>query len=448
MTKIAEPTMGGGGGFLSSSHKKRSWSKFNDGGNNELDMMMMHQHCASNEKPTAHHQQQQQQQQQPDMPDMQTILERYHTLALSHYQQTKRRKLESSLRRAQHTERLQQITQLQQMASDTFNFCTQVLANEERYKKESEREEMEYKKEMERASKEKALAEDFLSKVGMCNLGGISSSKKKNIRAPLIQQKGDMMDSYDDMENNENGDIDGDYRVGGIPARFLDLSHFPKLRPDVHMIRKKQYQDAALGEVRNKKRPIIDCTEEGDFISQQHQRSRATRIPSLCVPQEVDMGSNKMQKKNTKRIYITNASLSHVNGTYLQEGEYNNAPLFVRVGSPRKFWGKYDCNVVLRREKKANHHAVSEEEMEYIWKIGLVPAHRVTHPRIISYFIANEDDCNFVAKIDPMEDDEEVDSFGNCLDPPAHGWRSADNVGAKAASSAKGRASSLKVSYE
>jgi len=389
-------------------------------------VMMMHQHSTSkNEKPIAHHQQQQQQQQQPDMPDMQTILERYHTLALSHYQQTKRRKLESSLRRAQHTERLQQITQLQQMASDTFNFCTQVLANEERYKKESDFQEMEYKKEMERASREKALAEDFLSKVGMC--------KNNNIRAPLMQ-RGDMMDSYDDMENNENGGIDGDYRVGGIPARFLDLSHFPKLRPDVHMIRKKQHQDAALGEVRNKKRPIIDCTEEDDFLSQQHQRSRATRIPSFGVPQEVDMGSNKMQKKNTKRIYITNASLSHVNGTYLQEGEYNKAPLFVRVGPPRKFWGKYDCNVVLRREKKANHHAVSEEEMEYIWKIGLVPAHRVTHPRIISYFIANEDDCNFVAKIDPMEDDEEIDSFGNCLDPPAKGWRSADNVGAKAAS--------------
>ena len=53
---------------------------------------------------------------------------------------------------------------------------------------------------------------------------------------------------------------------------------------------------------------------------------------------------------------ITNASLSHVNGTYIWEGMHNDAPLYVCAGGPRKFMGR-DCAVVLRRERMDDANA-------------------------------------------------------------------------------------------
>ena len=437
MTKVGEQTIG------VPSRKKRSWStaaqSSTDGGSKN-NIMDMHHHDHD---------------EMHQVNNMQSILERYHSLALAHYTQTKRRRIAAANRTAQNSARLEQFTKLQRMATDTLNLCTEVLRNEEYHRKENEREWKVVEMEMQRATREKALAEDFLSKVGMTTTGVGGSPPNNN--------KGMMENDATDNENVENGGEgggEGDYTIGGIPSRFLDLSHFPKLQ-------RKGGGGGGATVKSMKHHPIIDCTEEdtaAHFASSLGQR--ATRIPSFGVPSEVALTTfnNKMQKQNSKRIYINNASLLHVNGTYIQEGMYNDAPLFVRVGDPRKFWGKLDCSVVLRREKKTKKDSSSmtttmrgnnkNKKVEYIWKIGLVPAHRITHPRIIGYFTASEDDFVSAATtranissaastvlIDQMDEDFDDEDL---IDPPAEGWRVCQHE----RSTVKGRATSLKVSYE
>jgi len=331
-------------------------------------------------------------------PDMQTVLKQYHSLAIANYTQTKRRKVIISKQAAQNSARVEQITTLKRMATDTLNFCTKVLKSEEQYRQENERDMKQLDEDMKRAYKERALAEDFLNKVGMG--GGCNSS--------VINS---------DHESMGNGEKEEDYLIGGIPSRFLDLQHFPNLQKG-SMNKKHQAMKGC-------KRPIIDCTPE-EPPSFRHM------IPS-GIPMEVALTSGKKMKQNTKRVFISHASVNHVNGTYIQDGLYNEAPLFIKVGAPRKFWGKYDCNIVLRREK------------ENVWKIGLVPAHRVSHPRIISYYVAEEDisSSNRPHLIDQMdEDDFEESSY--YITAPSSGWRVSNDMD----SSTKGRVSDLVLSYE
>ena len=330
-------------------------------------------------------------------PDMQTVLKQYHSLAIANYTQTKRRKVIVSKQAVQNSARVEQITTLKRMATDTLNFCTKVLKSEEQYRRENERDMKQLDEDMKRAVREKALAEEFLNKVGMgggCNSSGINSD-------------------HESMENGEKGE---DYLIGGIPSRFLDLQHFPNLQKG-SMNKKHQAMKGC-------KRPIIDCTPE-EPPSFRHM------IPS-GIPMEVALTSGKKMKQNTKRVFISRASVNHVNGTYIQDGFFHEAPLFVKVGAPRKFWGKYDCNIVLRREK------------ENVWKIGLVPAHRVSHPRIISYYVAEDDisSSNKPHLIDQMdEDDFEESSY--YITAPSSGWRVSNDM-----DSTKGRASDLVLSYE
>ena len=491
MTKIGEQTLLG-----VPPRKKRSWStaaqsSSTDDSKNITDLMhhhddeMMHHNSTNatiNNGTTARRTIDPSTQLQVNL---QSILERYHSLALAHYTQTKRRRIETSNRAAQNSARFAQITKLQRMATDTLDFCTKVLRNEEYYRKENERECNEVEMEMQRASREKALAEDFLSKVGLSTStlsGRCSSSSNLHYSSRQLTNTKGMMEKNDtDNENVENGGgiEGGDYTIGGIPSRFLDLSHFPKLQQRRKgggrgaTVMKSMKHDPVAEDCKH--HPIIDCTEEDNtahYFASSLGQGGATRIPSFGVPSEVvaltTTNNNKMQKQNSKRIYITNASLLHVNGTYIQEGTYNDAPLFVRVGDPRKFWGKYDCSVVLRREKKTKAAGISTaprgngrannttKAEEYIWKIGLVPAHRITHPRIIGYFTASEDDVVPAATtmtanntssavsttlIDQMDEDFDDQDL---IDPPAEGWR----VCQQERSTAKGRATSLKVSYE
>lgn len=330
------------------------------------------------------------------LPDMQAVLKQYHSLAIANYTQTKRRKVIISKQAVANKERCEQITTLKRMATDTLNFCTKVLKSEEQYRRENERDMKQLDEDMKRAVREKALAQEFLNKVGM---GGCNSSGRNS-----------------DHESMENGEKEDDYLIGGIPSRFLDLQHFPNLQKGL-MNKKHQAMKGC-------KRPIIDCTPEEPTF--RHM------IPS-GIPMEVALTSGKKMKQNTKRVFISRASVNHVNGTYIQEGIFHEAPLFVKVGSPRKFWGKYDCNIVLRREK------------ENVWKIGLVPAHRVSHPRIISYYVAEESttSSNKLHLIDQMdEDDFEESSY--YITAPSSGWRVSNDMD----SSTKGRVSDLVLSYD
>ncbi|KAL7520695.1 hypothetical protein ACHAWX_005406 [Stephanocyclus meneghinianus] len=189
--------------------------------------------------------------------------------------------------------------------------------------------------------------------------------------------------------------------IGGIPRKFLDLSHFnnfPKKFPEEEV---ESFH-------------VIDCTDEnapsGGVEDAVHLLSdRSVRLP-------LSSRENPAPKHPSNRIHIAHAPLPHVNGTYIQEGVYNSAPLFVRVGPPRKFMGKWDCCVVLRREVVAASNEVNDSdalsggpnvveasEKMYVWKIGLVPAHTITHPRLIGYY--------------------EVEEAGGDCEPPVEGWK-------------------------
>mmetsp|Transcript_10134 Transcript_10134/g.18285 ORF Transcript_10134/g.18285 Transcript_10134/m.18285 type:complete len:476 (+) Transcript_10134:43-1470(+) len=474
MTKIEEPAT-----VLVAPRKKRSWSttlhsrttlfRHDDGGGTNInphpggiphplhhprrdrDSTDDDAKGTTEAAPPSHHQ-------MAGQMDMQSILERYHSLALTHHTQTKRRRLESAARSTQNSQRLEQLTTLHKMAQDTLNFCTKVLRSEEHLRRENERERREVEEEMRRAEREKALAEEFLSRFA-------GSANHHRHHHALYHAEGRM----NHAENIEN---EGQHsrRIGGIPSKFLDLSHFPKLRKSFHEGKGAKH-DVFSPETDGKQtsRPIIDCTEESASLHCHSNNSIGgpsshfpMRIPSFGgVPQEVALTGNTTQsKQNTKRIYISNASLSHVNGTYIQEGCYNDAPLFVRVGPPRKFMGKWDCSVVLRREKEAIKGGPSGgggggEIFDYIWKIGLVPAHRITHPRTIGYYMANEDSGRNhhivasipkrVSNVDRMEEDDAEESM--YFEPPVEGWRVFQET-AGVGSNTLGRASSLMVSYE
>jgi hypothetical protein len=213
-------------------------------------------------------------------------------------------------------------------------------------------------------------------------------------------------------------------------------------------------------------------------------------------------------KRDARRACVSNASLPHVNGTYLRGGTYNGAPLFVRAGGPRKFMGR-DCAVVLRREradddKQPPSMAGAERRQQrrpgggggggamvggdgdgragpggdgaagrHAWKIGLVPANCVGHPRIICYFLAGEENRQCASSssgprggggggpsdaVDRMdEDDLDEEEEETYFDPPADGWRVFQEARAVSKVSAfvsgartgnLGRASCLRISYE
>ena len=329
--------------------------------------------------------------------------------------------------------------------------------------------------------------------------------------------------------------------IGGIPSRFLDLSHFPHLKkksfqnglgqhhhqsshrrgissdilsPDKDEERTKSDM---VQEINSKKRQIIDCTEDFAIPQRHHHRIPSfggdIRLPSSSsmrdrnegIPRELNVphhhhrhqdrmhNSSSSSKRNVRRAYVAHASLSHVNGTYVSDGCYNDAPLFVRAGGPRKFMGK-DCHVVIRRERV--DHPVPDVDVEsyimeqrsssrrggvgamggnvggeqggmqrfmcdgddddgcteqqrqakmsstgYVWKIGLVPANCVFHPRIICYFIATgENNSNMIVdRMDESDNDENGETF---FDPPHDGWSNSSP------GDILGRASSLKISYE
>jgi len=135
-------------------------------------------------------------------PDMQTVLKQYHSLAIANYTQTKRRKVIISKQAAQNKQRCEQITTLKRMATDTLNFCTKVLKSEEHYRRENERDMKQLDEDMKRAYKERALAEDFLNKVGLgMGVGGSNSLHNS------------------DHESMGNGEKEEDYLIGGIPSK-------------------------------------------------------------------------------------------------------------------------------------------------------------------------------------------------------------------------------------
>lgn len=449
------------------------------------------------------------------------------------------------------------------MAKDTLDFCEGILRSEQGFimrssSREVEEEEMmeqsreeEEDGELKRAEREKTLAENFLRQYGNGD-GDEGSNNANNDGRMMMNDENAIIEQHKEEE---------EHTIGGIPSRFLDLSHFPQFKKKLFRSggdKKKKNNifspDAADygddgdgdGEGKKKSRAIIDCTEESprrrrlDFLDRKmggkdsvpmripsfgcsgfgssyntpQQQQQQAGIPEQGIPQEIcasavgACGENKKaQKQNTKRIYISRASLSHVNGTYVQEGNYNDAPLFVRVGPPRKFMGKWDCSVVLRRERcyessdydmttkrvgkkqppvakggdeknekyrNNGKEATYWKEQRYVWKIGLVPTHRITHPRIIGYFVATERDetkrrivppKRVSANIDCMDedfddDDDDYKTLEACsLEPPVEGWKvfqqqqqegvgSSGGVGVSAGTNVVGRASGLKVSYE
>lgn len=374
---------------------------------------------------------------------MEAILHRYHSLTQTHYAETKRRHLESNQRTLENTQRIQQLTSLQKMASETHTLATNLLRSEQHLYRENQRERLDIEKELKKAEQEKALFEDFSCKIGCLD-------DNFSVGEVLLHV------------DNERGTI------GGVPKKFLDLSHFPKFRNGEEGDMYKSEEDIigfTQQEDEKRSRHIIDCTEDNPSSAAQKYMhlddSRPTRIPftstipqGFCQPMDTTdaLSSSKTQKKNTKRIYISGASLSHVNGTYLQEvGSYNNAPVFVLAGPPRKFMG-FDCSIVLRRERVSPSEYLSLSrnvllkpttigsgggDPHFIWKIGLAPAHRVTHPRMIGYYFAHEDgrDCAVMSCLDLMG---EVSSY---FEPPVDGWRVFDESG-------QGRTSGLKVNYE
>lgn len=522
---------------ISSSHKKRSWghvmypSAAAIGDGVEANMLCATKSSSSSSSTTG---------------ELGNVLEKYRSLALDHRTSAKRRKLNSARRLAQNAKRIGQIVELRNVAQQTLTLCRQVLHDEEQVEREEEEEARENDRKM-------TLADNLLG--SLAGLGCSSSSRSSRILLPLggiVDPGRSRMDETDDSDGGMNSggssSSDEDILIGGIPSRFLDLSHFPHLK-------KKSFQNG-LGQHHHQsshrrgissdllspdkdeektkrgtvhgnnseKRPIIDCTK--DFAIPQHchhhripsfggKEGGDIRLPSSSsmsllrernedIPRELnvpyhhhqDSMHNSSSKRNVRRAYVAHASLSHVNGTYVSDGCYNDAPLFVRAGGPRKFMGK-DCHVVIRRERV--DHPVPDVDVEsfiieqrcssrsigggamggsvvrerggmhrfmcdgddddgcteqqrqakmsstgYVWKIGLVPANCVFHPRIICYFIATRDNnSNMIGvvlnRMDESDDDEIGETFFN---PPPEGWASSSR------DVILGKASSLKISYE
>lgn len=354
--------------------------------------------------------------------------------------------------------------------------------------------------------------------MGRDGRGERKKNRRDNWRREILQGLADLQKDMKSMtafvsdgnvidETNEADPISaeeddrGDETIGGIPKRFLDLTHFPRLRSSSRFPadawtpsptlpqegkwkcfpgEKVEEKDHGKG---NSTSHIIDCTEGNytELPAQGGHRDPALpdRIPPTCHSHPHDlcrddtaMGANAssdgnghesatQRKEIQSRIYLSHASLSHVNGTYIQEGTYNQAPLFVRVGPPRKFMGKWDCAVVLRRERVveeeeettpggggADENCQRSREKNYVWKIGLVPSRRITHPRIIGYYYTGEDNATAsktgmtmttTTRTTLIEDEKEY------YEPPTLGWRVYHN---KKEGYSSGKASGLRIFYE
>jgi hypothetical protein len=363
-----------------------------------------------------------------------------------------------------------------------------------------------------RAGRELAFAEEFLGRFGG-ELSGDDGFRRGDGVAgeDLLAYEGPGLGGKRIMD----GDL-GDVKIGGIPSKFLDLSHFPLLRRSFPRRRggehrrdreafcspeqeKDEMGDDGMdgGNEGRRRRPIIDCTEEDDYggdvprelaVPDYENRlygASSTSMITMMMPRD-----DVVEKRDVKRAYVSNASLAHVNGTYIRCGTYNNAPLFVRTGGPRKFMGR-DCAVVLRREERReiSSNTIEEEKRRlrigigaiggegendnddvgrmgprgYEWKIGLVPANCVCHSGIICYFLAKEENRHWSTSppsndaMDRMDDDDLDDEEDETYyDPPADGWRvfqearTANKASTFVSSSRAnylGRASSLKISY-
>ena len=114
---------------------------------------------------------------------MEAILNRYHSLAQTHYTDTKRRHIEFSSRTLQNTQRMQQLTNLQKMAS-VHSLATYLLRSEQQLYRENQRERQNIEKELKKAEQEKALAEDFLSKIGSCFYNNENSILMQQLLTP------------------------------------------------------------------------------------------------------------------------------------------------------------------------------------------------------------------------------------------------------------------------
>ena len=529
MAKIEEPMAG----ILHSSHKKRTW-----GGTMLPPAPTI----------TADHPDGRKASSSPTPMDMRAVLERYRSLALVHRDHAKRRRLESARRSARNSRRLEQIFELRRLAGETLAFCSKVLRDEEKARREDEGEGREADADVSRAGREMALAEEFLGRFGWGGghpggdyLGGNVGLGEGGCPllggAAELKGRGTMDDDSEDIDDDEDDEED-DRLIGGIPSKFLDLSHFP------HLLRKSfrgdgpgggqhRHRDAFVspedelgepgregggsGNNGKRRRTIIDCTEDdANDASAPPRHFSPARVPSfgcvgggggggggvpreLAVPDDPFRLSSAMPRDDAKRdamrACVSNASLSHVNGTYIRGGTFNGAPLFVRAGGPRKFMGR-DCAVVLRRERVDGDQppamAGAEQRQRrpgggggamggdgdgragpggdaagrHAWKIGLVPANCVGHPRIICYFLAREEDRQCASSSsgprggggDRMdEDDLDEEEEETYFDPPADGWRVFQETRAAgkvstfvsgARTSNLGRASCLRISYE
>lgn len=202
--------------------------------------------------------------------------------------------------------------------------------------------------------------------------------------------------------------------IGGIPKRFLDLSHFSTLNH---------------GSVKNKSMTDLSCLDTAHVIADEnHQMNNSSYHGGNAFSSDLSQSfenpfqknldassttsNNNNKKLPSNRITVHSAPLPHVNGTYIQEGVYEGSPLYVRVGPPRKFMG-FDCCVVLRREMVVVGNDITNVVDDVVgdvvgdenppvgssggnrssniaeaktWKIGLVPSHTITHPRLIGYY--------------------------------------------------------------
>ena len=350
---------------------------------------------------------------------MQKILKRYHSLAVSHYDQTKRRKLGAQRRNEENTKRCSQLRALH----DT---TARVLRQEEGVLEAGEVECRGIEEDLRQAEEERRHAEELLRSFE-------NSGCDEDHQSTAADR--------DSFSGGGDGASD-DFKIGGIPARFLDLRQFPELQ------RRKQ---GGIKQLSGSKHPlindgptikhplvdeeahIIEFTEENqhndnlysdvNMISAALSSSRHSSSPVNHIP----------NKQEPKRVYVSQSSLSHVNGTYVQDGCFNDGPLFVRAGPPRAFMG-LQCSIVLRRE----------ENSRPCWKIGLVPVDRFKNKRIIAYFVAQEPTIGnaAAARYIPTEQDDENSAY---FEPPSDGWFT---VSQEESGSMLGRATALTIEYE
>lgn len=407
-----------------------------------------------------------------------TILHNYHSLATQTLQRSKRHRLslhQRSLQAALHLSHVQKLAHSMAPTSDGGDddtaavdaYCKMMRKGMEAERRECVRESVELDETVERMEGEVRKVRRFMDLAGM---------KEENVDG-----------EYDNGSNVRCGkrciDEGDEGTIGGIPRRFLDLSHFPQLKMSSPGETKRDINAATTSDSHNN-RDILSHTiidDEADGVV-----GRSGSGSSMCV-----VFAPAPQKQSTKRIHLSHAPLPHVNGTFLQEGSYNNAPLFVRVGPARKFMG-LDCSVVLRRElvivasvvgtsssavigggswtKKTSKRAKRTKRSDAknpppiattktkgdacIWKIGLVPAHNITHPRLIGYYFANESDefskhvpegdlSSSSSTVGGTKDGSAFEASEEYYEPPVDGWRVFQE-----SPSVKGRASTLRISYE